>query len=81
MVVFVVYCSRYIIYWEMLTTVLRVLVKNQVKESFDITFMINKKKIVKILKFFFFIKVLFNWILNQCLKITRGCSKNTFRHR
>ena len=31
----------------MLTTVLRVLVKNQVKESFDITFMINKKKLSK----------------------------------
>ena len=29
--------------WEMLTSVLRVLVKNSIKESFNITFMRNEK--------------------------------------
>ena len=52
----------------------RVLVKNLVKESFDITFMGNEKSCQNINQFFsFLIKIFFNWILNQC-------SKNTPQH-
>ena len=39
----------------MLTSALRALVKNQVKESFDITFMENKKNYQNINCFFFFL--------------------------
>ena len=43
----------------------KVLVKNLVKESFDITFMGNKKSCQNINWFFsFLIKIFFNWILN-----------------
>ena len=38
----------------MLTSALRALVKNQVKESFDITFMENEKNIKILIVFFFF---------------------------
>ena len=52
---------------EMLTSAFRALVKNPVKESFDITFMGNEKSCQNIDCFFFFfpIKTFFNWILNQ----------------
>ena len=54
----------------MLTSVLRVLVKNQVKESFY-----GKKKKINVLTAFYIshksdIKTFFNWILNQCPKGT-----------
>ena len=50
----------------------RVLVKNQIKESFDITFMRNEKSCQNIKIFFsFLIKTFFNWILNQYPKGTR----------
>ena len=53
----------------MLTSTLRTLVKNPVKESFDITFMENEKSCQHINCFFSFpIKTFFNWIINQCLK-------------
>ena len=52
----------------MLTSALRALVKNSIKEIFDITFMENEKKNVKTLIFFFPIKTFLNWILNQCPK-------------
>ena len=53
----------------MLTSILRALVKNPVKESFDITFMENEKNCQNINCFFSFpIKTFFNWILNQCPK-------------
>ena len=39
---------------EMLMTTLKTLVKNLVKESFDITFMRNKKSIKTLIDFFFF---------------------------
>ena len=56
----------------MLTSVLRALVKYPIKENFDITFMKNEKNVKTLIVFFFFpIKTLFNWILNQCLKSTR----------
>ena len=58
---------------EMLTSALRILVKNLIKESFDITFMGNEKKNVKTLIAFFSspIKIFFNGILNQNPKSTR----------
>ena len=50
-------------------TALRTLVKNPVKENFDITFMENEKNCQNINCFFSFpIKTFFNWILNQCPK-------------
>ena len=56
----------------MLTSALRALVKNPIKENFDITFMGNEKNCQNNNCFFFFlIKTFFNWILNQCLKGTR----------
>ena len=49
----------------MLTSALRALIKNLVKESFDITFMRNEKSIKTLIDFFSFpIKTFFNWILN-----------------
>ena len=39
--------------WEMLTSALKALVKNPVKESFDITFMGNEKSCQNINCFFF----------------------------
>ena len=58
--------------WEMLTSALKALVKNPVKESFDITFMENEKSCQNINCFFFFpIKNFFNLIFNQCPKGTR----------
>ena len=52
---------------------LRALVKNLVKESFDITFMKNAKSCQNINYFFFSfpIKTFFNWILNKYPKNTR----------
>ena len=44
---------------KMLTSVLGTLVKNSVKKSFDITFMKNKKKAVKILIVFFSFSIIF----------------------
>ena len=57
--------------WEMLTSALKALVKNPVKESFDITFMGNEKSCQNINCFFFPIKNFFNLIFNQCPKGTR----------
>ena len=54
----------------MLTSALRALVKNPVKESFDITFMGNEKSCQNIKFFFPPIKTFFNWILNQYPKGT-----------
>ena len=56
----------------MLTSALRALVKNPVKESFYG----KRKKIINILTAFFIshknkFKTFFNWILNQCPKGTR----------
>ena len=50
---------------EMLTSVLRALVKNPVKESFDITFMGNEKSRQNINCFFFsfLIKTFFNKLI------------------
>ena len=49
------------IYREMLTSALRVLVKNPVKESFDTTFMGNEKAVKTLIAFFsFLIKPFFN---------------------
>ena len=48
-----VYDTKLIRNWVMLMSALRTLVKNPVKESFDITFMGNEKA-VKILIVFFF---------------------------
>ena len=45
---------------------LRTLVKNPVKENFDIIFMENEKSCQNINCFFFLIKIFFNWILNEC---------------
>ena len=42
------------VYREMLMSALRVLVKNSVKENFDITFMENEKNCQNINYFFFF---------------------------
>ena len=56
---------------EMLTSVLRALVKNSIKENFDITFTEKEKDCQNINYFFFFFyKNFFNWILNQYLKST-----------
>ena len=58
----------------MLTSALRALIKNPVKESFDITFTRNEKSCQNIKFFFFFpfpMKTFFNWIFNQCPKGTR----------
>ena len=57
----------------MLTSVLRALIKNPIKESFDITFMKNKKFIKTLITFFYYflIKTIFDWILNQYPKSTR----------
>ena len=45
----------------MLTSALRALVKNLIKESFDITFMINEKAVKTLIAFFSFpIKTFFN---------------------
>ena len=50
---------------EMLMTTLKTLVKNLVKESFDITFIGNEKSVKTLIDFFsFLIKTFFNWILN-----------------
>ena len=56
----------------MLTSVLRALVKNPIKENFDITFMGNEKNCQNINCFFFSfpIKNFFNLIVNQCPKST-----------
>ena len=49
----------------MLTSALKTLIKNPVKESFDITFMGNEKSVKTLIDFFSFpIKTFFNWILN-----------------
>ena len=55
---------------EMLTNTLNILVNNLFQESFDTTFMRNKKKTVIILIAFFSfpIKIFFNWIVNKCPK-------------
>ena len=57
----------------MLTSALRALVNNLVKESF---YRKRKKKVINILTVFFIshksdVKTFFNWILNQCSKGTR----------
>ena len=57
----------------MLTSALRALVNNLVKESF---YGKRKKKTINILTVFFIshksdVKTFFNWILNQCSKGTR----------
>ena len=46
-------CSFILFFREMLTSVLRALVKNLVKENFDITFMRNEKSRQNINCFFF----------------------------
>ena len=49
----------------MLTSALKTLAKNPVKESFDITFIGNEKSVKTLIDFFsFLIKTLFNWIFN-----------------
>ena len=57
----------------MLTSALKALVKNSIKEIFDIIFMGNEKNYQNINCFFFSfpIKFFFNLILNQCPKNTR----------
>ena len=57
----------------MRTSVLRTLIKNPIKESFDITFMKNKKFVKTLITFFYYflIKTIFDWILNQYPKGTR----------
>ena len=60
--------------WVMLTSALRALVKNPVKESFH--WKRKKKKKINVLTAFFIscksdVKTFFNWILNQCPKSTR----------
>ena len=57
----------------MLMSVLKILVKNPVKENFDITFIEMKNAIKTLIVFFssFLIKTFFNYILNQCPKDTR----------
>ena len=54
----------------MQTSVLRALVNNPFWKSFDIIFMINEKKTVKILMalFSFSIKIIFKLIISQYLK-------------
>ena len=63
----------YIYKWVMLTSALRVLVNNLVKESF---YGKRKKKTINVLTVFFIfhksdVKTFLKWILNQCLKGTR----------
>ena len=54
-------CVYIYIYREMLTSALRVLVKNPVKENFDTTFMGNEKAVKTLIVFFsFLIKPFFN---------------------
>ena len=53
MIIFNISHTHLIIIREMLTSALRTLVKNPVKESFDITFMGNEKSCQNI-NFFFF---------------------------
>ena len=57
----------------MLTSALRILVKNPIKESFDITFIRNEKNCQNINCFLFSFPIIFffNWVLNQCPKGTR----------
>ena len=56
----------------MLTNALRTLVKNPVKENFDIIFMENEKNYQNINFFLSFtIKIFFKWIINQCPKSIR----------
>ena len=48
------------------------LINSPIIESFDITFMENKKIVKTLIVFFSFpIKIIFNWILNQYPKGTR----------
>ena len=49
-------------------SVLRVLVNHSFLKSSDITFMGNEKNCQNINCFFFHIKILFNWIINQYSK-------------
>ena len=49
----------------MLTSVFKILVNNPFQESFDITFMKKKKKTIKILITFYFIKDFFSQVINQ----------------
>ena len=53
---------------EMLTSALRVLVKNPVKESFDITFMRNEKSCQNINFFSFLIKLSLTGFLTSVLR-------------
>ena len=58
--------------WEMLTSVLKALVKNLIKKSF---YGKRKKKTINNLTVFFIshksdVKTFFNWIINQCPKST-----------
>ena len=62
----------------MLMSALRALVKNSIKESFDITFMENEKSCQNINCFYFIylffsfpIKTFFNWILNIAFPINK----------
>ena len=56
----------------MLISVSRALVKNPIKESFNITLWEMKKTVKILIVYFSFpIKIFFNWILNQCPKGTR----------
>ena len=59
--------SLFIYLWVMLTSALRTLIKNPIKESFYG----KRKKTVNVLTVFFIshknnVKIFFNWILNQC---------------
>ena len=49
----------------MLTSAFKILVNNPFQESFDITFMKKKKKTIKILITFYFIKDFFSQVINQ----------------
>ena len=58
--------------WEILTNVLKALVKNLIKKSF---YGKRKKKTINNLTVFFIshksdVKTFFNWIINQCPKST-----------
>ena len=58
--------------WEILTSVLKALVKNLIKKSF---YGKRKKKTINNLTVFFIshksdVKTFFNWIINQCPKST-----------
>ena len=67
----------------MLTSILRALVKNPVKESFDITFMENEKSCQNINCFFFsfHIKTFFNWIVNQFVNMKATKKVSLLRER